>query len=69
MLYLYNAMFGSIGVDCVISELCYKGVNLLKKLENYHFMVKFQGQKFGSHNMTLLYPTLAYLPLSSYAYA
>ena len=51
-----------------ISELCYKGTILQR---NYRKMtikwsfslnsfVKFHCKKFGSHNMTVLYPNLCY---------
>ena len=59
---------GSIGVDRVISEPCYKGTILqmnYRKMTiswsfSYNSFVKFHGKKIGSHNMTELYPNLCY---------
>ena len=49
-------------------EPCYKGTILLRYYGNitilwsfsYNSFVKLHGKKFGSHNMTLLYPNLCY---------
>ena len=61
-------MFGSIGMDHVISELCYKGTILQRNYRKmtivwsffYTSFVKFHGKIFGSHKMTMLYPNLCY---------
>ena len=45
---------GSIEMDCVISEPCYKGTILQRNYRIYNFYVKFNGKKFGSHSMTVL---------------
>ena len=59
---------GSIGMDCVISELCYVGTILQRNFRkmtitwsfSYNCCVKLLRKKFGSHNMTVLYPNLCY---------
>ena len=59
---LYNAMF----MVHVISEVHYKGTILLRTILliiwsfSYDSFVKFCGKKFGSHNMTMLYPNPCY---------
>ena len=51
---------GSIGINRVISEPCYKG-KILQRIDwsfSYNSVVKFHGKKIGepwSHNMTVLY--------------
>ena len=59
---------GSIGMDCVKSELCYKGTILQRNYGKMTFarkfsydpFVKFYSKKFGSHNMVILYPNPFY---------
>ena len=67
--FLYNAMFGSICMDRVISEWCYKGTILQRNYrKNVHFSLSFSHSslknsrinKFGSHNITVVYPNLCY---------
>ena len=48
---------GSIGMDQVTSELCYKGTILQK---NYNPFLKFHGKNIRSHNITVIYPKLCY---------
>ena len=69
VLSLYNTpevlmlCLGSIGIDCVISELCYKGTifqrNYGKMTTKWSFSYNsfeiLRGRNFGSHNMTMLY--------------
>ena len=54
----------SIGMDLIITELCYKGIILQKNYRkvtilrpfSYNSFEKFHGNKFGSHSITMLYP-------------
>ena len=50
MQYLYNTILEYIGMDCVISELCYKGTILQWNKR------KLTMQTFGSHDINMLYP-------------
>ena len=56
----YNTIFGSIGMDCVVSEQCYKGIisqrhhrkmTILWSIFWVHFMVFFGGPFFGHFPM------------------
>ena len=48
-----------IGMDCFISEPCYKGTLLQRNYMKMTF-VKFHDKKFGCHKNTRLYPNLCY---------
>ena len=53
-----------LGMECVTSEQYYNGrilqrnfmVNDNERAVSYNSFVKFRGKRFGSHNMTMLYP-------------
>ena len=58
---------GSIGMDCVTRESCYKGTILqsnhiiaMKYYVSYNFFENTTVIKFGSHNMTVLNSNLFY---------
>ena len=65
---LYNAIVGVHKMDRVISEPSYKGRILQRNYRkmtikwsfSYNSFVKFHGTKFGSRNMTVLYPIWCY---------
>ena len=58
--------FRSLGKERVISELSYEGTILQRNNRkmtmewsfSYNFLVKFNYEKFGNSNMTVLYPNL-----------
>ena len=60
---------GSIGMGCVISELCYKVTILQRnywKMDilwsfSYNFFVKFCAERFWCHIMFLFYQNLCYI--------
>ena len=61
---MQSYVLGSIGTDCDIGESCYNGTILQRNYRkmtmkwsfSYNSFIKFHGKKFGSHNMTVLYP-------------
>ena len=74
---MYSAvpLWGSIVTDNVISESGNQGQFTMELKENdhawsfsYNSFVKLYGKKFGSHNMTVLYPNLCYKGTALYMY-
>ena len=60
---LITLYLGSIGMDCVISDLCYKGKFYRGIIHGHFSIIPLQNamvKQFGSHNMGMLYPILCY---------
>ena len=61
--------FRSLGKDCILRESSYEGTILQRNYKkmtmewsfSYNSLVKFNYEKFGSSNMTMLYPNLSQL--------